>query len=86
MQSYLIYATEEEAKDRSRQAWVDVLGRPKKAEDVTEFLNGWTVGLDGETALITDGMALTAEESLAVTTSLDSQIFVTGTTDALATV
>jgi hypothetical protein len=56
MANYLIYDTEDDAKDRSRTEWENVLGRPKNPEDVTEFLNPWRVGLDGRTALDMDGI------------------------------
>jgi hypothetical protein len=60
--AYLIFDTELDATDRSRSAWEDRLGRPKNPEDVTEFLNGWSVGLDGRTALDVTGMALRGTE------------------------
>jgi hypothetical protein len=47
--AYLIFANEQEADNRSRDAWEQVLDRPKNVEDVTEFLWGplgqdWTDG------------------------------------------
>lgn len=72
--SYLIFATKEEAIDRSRQAWVDALGRAKKPEDVTEFLWGVDVGKDGQTALV-----VTEKEELLSDIELTS---VTATIDA----
>jgi hypothetical protein len=51
---YLIFPTEEEAKSRTREAWETILGRTKHSEDVTEFLWGWAVGKDGQTALVID--------------------------------
>lgn len=50
--SYLILATEEEASNRSRDAWEAVLGRKKHAQDVTEFLWDIDVGKDGRCALV----------------------------------
>jgi hypothetical protein len=66
---YLVFDTKEEAEVRSRQAWEDVLGRPKKPEDVTEFL--WPVILhaDGRASLELDELSaewtvyLTPEET-----------------------
>lgn len=49
--SYLIFSTKQEADDRSKQAWLDVLGRKKKPEDVTEFLWGRIKTIDGSIAL-----------------------------------
>jgi len=37
MADYLIFNTEKEADDCSRQAWESVLGRAKNPQDVTEF-------------------------------------------------
>jgi hypothetical protein len=42
--AYLILNSEFEARERSRQAWLDHLGRNKNPEDVTEFLWGLNVG------------------------------------------
>jgi hypothetical protein len=50
--AYLIFANEQEADNRSRDAWEQVLDRPKNVEDVTEFLWGRTrPGLDGRMAV-----------------------------------
>jgi hypothetical protein len=38
---YLKFASDAEALKRSRDEWVAVLGKPKRQEDVTEFL--WSV-------------------------------------------
>jgi hypothetical protein len=57
--SYLIFPTAQDAVERSRLAWESVLSRKKHPEDVTEFLWGWQVGKDGETAL-----AITEKEEL----------------------
>ena len=48
---YLILDSVKEAEDCSRQAWLDVLGRDKRPQDITEFLWGRRVGVDGRTAL-----------------------------------
>ena len=50
--AYLIFNTQKEADDRAAQAWVEVLGRPKNPQDVTEFLWGRSqVGKDGRVAI-----------------------------------
>jgi hypothetical protein len=50
--AYLVMQTRQAAQERTRDAWTTVLGRPKRQEDVTEFLWGTTApGLDGRVAL-----------------------------------
>lgn len=49
---YQIFATEAEADQKARDDWEAVLDRPKRPEDVTEFLWGRMVGLDGRTATV----------------------------------
>lgn len=48
---HLIYDSEDDAKQASRDVWEQVLGGPKKPENVTEFMWGWQTGLDGRSAL-----------------------------------
>lgn len=74
--SCLIFATKDEAKERSRQAWESVLGRKKLPEDVTEFLWSCQEGADGQTALIIDEKAeqLTSQESSKVITFLPDSV------------
>lgn len=62
MADYVILPSEEDAMSMSRDAWESELGRPKNPEDVTEFLNGWRVGLDGRTALDVTGMQFRGTE------------------------
>jgi hypothetical protein len=50
--SYLIMPTIEDAKNRSRQGWREVLGRNKHQIDITDFLWHWIRGTDGRTALV----------------------------------
>jgi hypothetical protein len=63
--SFLVYPTEEQAKERTRQSWVQVLGRGKNPIDVTEFLWAWRVGRDGKTVLTIDSRSdlLTPQEA-----------------------
>ena len=48
---YLIFADQKSADDFSRQAWVQVLGRPKRPADVVEFLWRRLPGKDGRVAV-----------------------------------
>jgi hypothetical protein len=50
--AYLIFDTEQDAKDRSAEAWEQVLGRKKHPEDITEFLWAVDVGKDGRAAIL----------------------------------
>lgn len=51
MSRYLRLATATASIDRSRQAWLAVLGRAKKPEDITEYL--WdTITRAGRTAAL----------------------------------
>jgi hypothetical protein len=49
--AYLLFANLALAQNASKQHWVTTLGHAKNANDVTEFLWPWLVGLDGRTAL-----------------------------------
>jgi hypothetical protein len=71
--SYLIFNTKNEAVSRTREAWVQRLGRPKRAEDITEFLWDIAVGKDGRTAVeVKENFELlTASEGLSKTETLD---------------
>lgn len=40
-EKYLQFQSAKEAQARSRDAWIEKLGRPKRPEDVTEFM--WQV-------------------------------------------
>jgi hypothetical protein len=57
---------------RSAEAWEARLGRKKNIEDVTEFLWGWNVGKDGQTALIISDEAdkLTPQETAVLVADL----------------
>ncbi len=52
MASYLVFTSEKSATDASRADWANVLGRPKRAEDITEFLWGVTVNPKDPTKVI----------------------------------
>jgi hypothetical protein len=62
----------QQAVERTRDAWTAVLGRPKKSEDVTEFLWGYRVGLDGRAAMDISERAelLTVQEAQATVANL----------------
>jgi len=49
---YLVVGTEADAQAISREAWESVLGHPKNAKDVTEFLWAVDVGKDGRAAVV----------------------------------
>jgi hypothetical protein len=72
---YQVFTTKTAADDRSRQAWAALLGRAKRAEDVTEFLWARTrPGLNGSVAVVIpppDSSRLTQQERNKLTESLD---------------
>ena len=51
--SYLILPNLAAAQLASQNYWNTTLGRAKKAQDVTQYLLPWLVGLDGTVALDT---------------------------------
>lgn len=64
---YLILDTEQDAKDRSAEAWEQRLGRAKNPEDITEFLWSWETGKDGRSVLVIgkEEFRLTPQEEVA---------------------
>lgn len=64
MMRAIIYSDVKSARDRDRQAWVERLGRPKRPEDITEFLFGVVKHpTDGRAAMmVEDESRLTAAE------------------------
>ena len=67
---YLKFETKDGAEERSRELWEAKLGRPKKEEDVTEFLYSVEVSEsdEGGSYLLVDdeGTLLTNEEKEAL--------------------